>query len=192
MKNIFLSGEFDNYKRSSVTEARQSINESLYNFAQRKITIFISHKHDDLEDLKGIIGFLERTYNVKCYIDSRDPSMPKITSGETATKIKERIKQCNKFILLASNGAIDSKWCNWELGYGDAQKYKDHIALFPFKRENENYDGNEYMKIYPHIVKYFGYETYTNGEKVKAGYYVCAIDKDGNNLITPLESWLEE
>ena len=118
--------------------------------------------------------------------------MPKITSGETATKIKERIKQCDKFILLASNGAIDSKWCNWELGYGDAQKFKDHIALFPFKRENENYDGYEYMEIYPHIVKYSGYETYTNGEKVKAGYYVCTIDKDGINLITPLESWLEK
>ena len=192
IENIFLSGEFDNYKRSSVTEARQSINESLYHYAQRKITIFISHKHDDLEDLKGIIGFLERTYNVKCYIDSRDPAMPKITSGETATKIKERIKQCDKFILLASNGAIDSKWCNWELGYGDAQKFKDHIALFPFKRENENYDGYEYMEIYPHIVKYSGYETYTNGEKVKAGYYVCTIGKDRINLITPLESWLEE
>lgn len=205
MKKIFTSGEFNDFKKSSLNEARQPIsdskqqfNESLIhyygttNYAKKKITIFISHKHDDLEDLKDIIGFLEKTYDVKCYIDSRDPSMPKITSGETATRIKQRINECDKFILLASNGAIDSKWCNWELGYGDAQKFKDHIALFPFKKKEETYKGSEYMQIYPYIVKTYGNETYSGGDSVQAGYYICTTDKNGRDFLIPLKTWLEK
>ena len=42
---------------------------------QDKTTILISHKHNDLEDLKGLLGFLESTYNVKVYIDSQDPNI---------------------------------------------------------------------------------------------------------------------
>jgi len=85
----------------------------------------MSDKHDELEDLKGLIGFLESNYNVKAYIDSRDPSLPRITSAATAQTIKQRIEKCDRFILLATNGAIESKWCNWELGFGDAKKYKN-------------------------------------------------------------------
>ena len=62
--------------------------------------------HDIDEEL---IGLLERKYNIKAYIDSLDKSMPKKTSGETASKIKQRINRCNKFILLATNGAVESK-----------------------------------------------------------------------------------
>ena len=65
-----------------------------------KTTVFISHKHDDLDEIKGLIGLLERKYNIKAYIDSLDKSMPKKTSGETASEIKQRINRCNKFILL--------------------------------------------------------------------------------------------
>lgn len=80
-----------------------------------------------------MLVFLETVYGVKVYIDSQDPSMPKKTFGETAKRIKERFEKCDKFILLATNGAIESKWCNWELGYGDAKKYKRNMVLFPIK-----------------------------------------------------------
>jgi hypothetical protein len=33
--------------------------------------------------------------------------------------------------LYAYTNAINSKWFNWELGLGDAAKYKEHIALLP-------------------------------------------------------------
>lgn len=196
MKEVFLEGDFSRFKRQDLDRARGSITESYVQrsngymtFSAKMPTVFISHKHDDLDDLKGIIGFLEDEYKVKCYIDSKDKSMPNITSGETATKLKDRIKSCDKFILLASNNAVDSKWCNWELGYGDAQKFKDHIALLPFRRTNETYKGNEYMEIYPHIVKVDAY-SYISGKWVTSGYYVCeSIGKDQNNLIS-LKDWL--
>lgn len=187
---IFQQGEFSDYSNISLNESRTEVPEILH-YATAKTTVFISHKHDELDDLKGVIGFLQNKYNVKAYIDSQDPSMPKVTSAETATRIKDRISRCDKFILLATNGAIDSKWCNWELGFGDAQKHDRHIALLPMKPEDtydKIYKGNEYMSIYPHIVYYDGTEKYTNGTHIARGYYVRSKTKNGYS-IKPLDKW---
>lgn len=105
-KDIFDKTIFDGYRVESLTESAQDIIPK-YNFdGSTKTTVFISHKHDDLDEIKGLIGLLERKYNIKAYIDSLDKSMPKKTSGETASKIKQRINRCNKFILLATNGTV--------------------------------------------------------------------------------------
>ena len=56
--------------------------------------------------------------------------------------------------MLATEDAIASKWCNWELGFGDAEKYlTNKIAIFPIKKIGKDFSGNEYLKIYPHILK---------------------------------------
>lgn len=194
MIDIFEQGHFNKYKVESLSHSLQPLYESVQKASAfgRKTTVFISHKHDDLNDLKGIIGFLEKNYNVVTYIDSQDPSMPQKTSGETALRIKNKITTCNKFILLATNGAIESKWCNWELGYGDAQKFKDHIALLPMKPEGQNssYKGTEYMQIYPYITYYNGSERYiNNGQPIKRGYYVRTIKPNGHGKLEPLANW---
>ena len=115
--------------------------------------------------------------------------------GVTASKIKERIRQCDKFILLATDGAVESKWCNWELGYGDSQKFSSKdIAILPLKRKgysDSSYKGNEYMQIYPYISFYEGNETNTTGGYVNRGYYVVTDDEKGVHNIIPLESWLK-
>lgn len=152
-------------------------------------TIFISHKHSDLQDLRGVMGMLEE-YGVKIYIDSMDNKMPKETSGETAKRIKEVIKFCRKFILLATEKAIESYWCNWELGFGDTHKFKEHIAILPIKEIGEydfQYKGNEYLQIYPRI----NYrDSFTNmwGHFFKSGYY---IENPDDNYITELSTWLK-
>lgn len=194
MRKIFEENYFKAYKVDNlITESGQIQEYSQY--GKRLITVFISHKHDDLESLKGVIGFLEKEYDVKAYIDSRDPNMPKVTSGKTATNIKERITRCRKFILLATNGAIESKWCNWELGFGDAKKYKDHIAIMPLKpsgTSDEQYKGNEYMSIYPSIARYDSWDKYSNGDSITPGYYVRTKSDTGNRyIITPLDEWLK-
>ena len=193
MRTIFEQGSFNKYSQVRLDESRSSVLEHSQ-YGIRKTTVFISHKHDDLQDLKGVLGFLQQTYEVKVYIDSQDPTMPKVTSAYTAINIKNRIKQCDKFILLATNGAIESKWCNWELGYGDAQKFKKHIALFPMKPEgayDSEYKGSEYMEIYPYISYFDGTETYTNGKPIPRGYYI-RWREDGSNYITPLGDWFRE
>jgi hypothetical protein len=113
-------------------------------------SVFLSHSHDDSEIVKKAAVFF-RHNGIRIYVDWLDPSMPPITNGETAEKIKTLIKQCDKFVLLATNNAIASKWCNWELGYGDAHKYINKIALFPLPETSSNWTGTEYLRIYPRI-----------------------------------------
>ena len=116
------------------------------------VSVFLSHSHDDLQkaDVNKVIMILRKA-GVRVYIDSLDSSLPPFTNSETAKKIKEQIKLNKKFVLLASNNAISSKWCNWELGFGDAHKYIQHIALFPLADTPTGWNGNEYLRIYPRI-----------------------------------------
>lgn len=190
MKNIFESGDFAHFRTDDLTKSRGPIEIKHSFYGSNKTAVFISHKHDELDELRNIIGFLENTYNVKCYIDSRDPSLPKTTSGETAKRIKERIQGCNKFILIATDAAVESKWCNWELGYGDASKTLSNVAIFPIKKKNTYiYKGNEYLSIYSSISYYGNGEYYDTGTPITPGYYVLTR-KDEHNYITPLSSWL--
>ncbi len=198
MKQIFERGTFSNYRitDSQLNEARTETRTfSQGGRVSYKRTIFLSHKHSDLEDLKDIIGFLQRNYNVDVYIDSMDADMPKKTCGETAQRIKKIIEKCDRFILLATDAAIESKWCNWELGFGDAKKYREKIALFPIKEKGSfdfQYKGNEYMQIYPFVAYYDGTEYYTDGRPVERGYYVCHYEQNGTKtIITPLNNWLK-
>lgn len=115
------------------------------------ITIFLSHSHADRTLIQSLRVLLN-SYNITVYVDWIDDSLPAIASGVTASKLKERIKQCRKFIFLATNNAIDSKWCNWELGIGDGEKFPLHIALFPLAKEGV-FHGKEYFQIYPRIEK---------------------------------------
>lgn len=189
MGNLIEQGSFQMYADVRLDEARSTINE--YSLYSKKTTVFISHKHDELQDLKGVLGFLQRQYDVKAYIDSQDPSMPQITTAATAANLKARIKKCDKFILLATNAAIDSEWCNWELGYGDAQKFKAHIALFPLKPKGSYdylYKGAEYLSLYPYICYEDGTDKYDNGAYIQKGYYVVTPENGKLNYQT-LAHW---
>ncbi len=149
MAYYFNEDHFNSYRISD--SIQNVLNESRTFSYTYKTSVFISHKHDDLDVIKGFLGFLKRL-GVATYIDSFDPTMPDYTCGKTAERIKERIKQCDKFMLLATDNAITSKWCNWELGIGDVHKYKSDIAIVPVKNDNSiNYTGSEFLEIYPYL-----------------------------------------
>ncbi len=196
---IFERGHF---RSNAIQKSR--INESLKEVRtfnsktaySTKPTVFLSHKHNDVEDeeeLKGFMGKLQ-DFGVKVYIDSMDNKMPDQTSGDTASRIKEVIKYCNKFILLATEKAIESYWCNWELGIGDTHKYIEHIAILPIKDRGEydsQYKGNEYLQIYPSIDFENGTRRYNSNKIITEGYYWCKPkNKEGIRYITPLKEWL--
>lgn len=113
----------------------------------KKASVFLSHKHSEVAQLKRIACLLEQLCSW-VYVDWLDPTMPKKTCGKTAENIKKKIIQYDKFILVATENAISSKWCNWELGYGDAQKYNsEKIALFPIRNNGMDWSGSEYLEI---------------------------------------------
>lgn len=162
-----------------------------YFSATSRATVFLSHKHDDIVQLKQVANILQQL-NGSVYVDWLDNTMPRITSGETAIKIKEKIKKYDKFILIATNGAIESKWCNWELGYGDAFKFdKKKIALFPIAKDDGTWKGNEYLQIYPTIQYYDGSQRYSNtNEIIPEGYYYRYKGNNGGFILMPLGDWL--
>lgn len=198
---IFEKGHFRSSRleksiiKESLNRVKTFSSKSAYD---SKTTVFLSHKHKDLEEIEeatGVIEFLE-DLGVKVYIDSMDNKMPNQTSGETAARIKDVIKYCKKFILLATPKALESYWCNWELGIGDVHKFKNHIAILPIKEKGEydfQYKGNEYLQIYPHIDYEDGTSFYrNNGGLIQRGYYVSEPkNKNGVRYITKLENWLK-
>lgn len=157
----------------------------------KRASVFLSHKHDEANTLLQVTYLLEQIH-ASVYVDWQDRSMPDITCGLTAERIKEKIKQYDKFILVATDGAIASKWCNWELGYGDAQKYaQKKIALFPIKEDNRDWTGSEYMELYPTIEIFDGHVRCEITNTIpQANFYV--VYHFGNKRIIPLEDWLNQ
>lgn len=199
---IFERGHF---KASTLSKAnlneflKESRKFSASSAVKSKPTVFISHKHEDVEDSQELEGFVEvlEELGAKVYIDSMDNAMPDQTCGDTAKRIKEIIKFCDKFVLIATERAIESYWCNWELGIGDVHKYIRHIAIVPIKEKGSwdfQYKGNEYLEIYPQIDYEDGTNRYRTSRRIiPEGYYWCKPkNKEGIRLITPLKDWLKE
>lgn len=156
--------------------------------AHRNFSVFLSHKHDEIEHLNRVRQILELV-NVNVYVDWADPAMQHPTNRETAERLKQKIRAYDKFVFIASDAAIASEWCNWEIGYGDAQKYDDDkIAVFPIKQDNRNWTGNEYLQLYPSIEYYDGTTFYSNHERIERGFYVKYYYDQ--NIIIPLLRWL--
>lgn len=153
--------------------------------------IFISHKHSDLTNTLDIICFLSMKYHIGAYVDCFDYRQPLKTSIATAIRIKEVIQQSHRFLFMATNGAIASKWCNWELGYGDSlmhsRKHK-HLAFWALQNtaiKQGNFKGNEYMEMYPFIVYRL------NSSDSDSNGYSVRIRENGYDTYIPLDEWLK-
>jgi hypothetical protein len=112
-------------------------------------TIFLSHSHKDKDLIEPALAFL-RSHGVRVYVDWMDEGMPDVVSGVTAKKIKGKIREQKKFMVLVTENSKDSRWVPWELGFADPVKGMEHIAILPIS-EHGTFVQNEYMKIYPKI-----------------------------------------
>ena len=170
-----------------ITESRAQTR--YFSASNHKLSVFLSHKHSELDYLERVRYLLEKL-NTSVYVDWADPSMQHPTDRKTAEALKDKIKKYDKFVFVASDAAIDSEWCNWEIGYGDAQKYDaDKIALFPIKQDDRERKGNEYLQLYPTIEYFDGTTRYRNThEIILEGFYVKYYFRD--NVIVPLWNWL--
>lgn len=190
--SLITESQLKSFRRSSKNFAF-SINESLKSYKNEssflKTKIFLSHKHDERDYLEGAISFL-KTVGVEVYVDWLDDGMPKTTSGSTAVRIKDKIKENHKFIFLATEGAVNSKWCNWELGLGDAAKYINHIALLPIKNDYYDFSGSEYLEIYPYIYNIDSYQFF-KGSYRSAGTYIAYPSVNGNDKVVSITDWLK-
>lgn len=154
------------------------------NFSKSSATtsIFLSHSHHDKDVVKQAKIFFENL-GISVYVDWADETMPERTNGSTASKIKNQIISINdKFILLATNNAVSSKWCNWEVGIADPFKLPNKkLAILPLANNSGSWDGNEYLQIYPRIER-------NPRESGGEGYYVWYPDGKWETI----ENWLKK
>ncbi len=116
-------------------------------------TVFLSHSHNDREWIQPTVQLLQRA-GVRVYVDWLDEEMPKNVSQETAERLKKKIEDHHKFILLATRNSKESKWVPWELGYADRTKTLDHLAVLPVTALGGwSFEGTEYVEIYPKIIE---------------------------------------
>lgn len=139
-----------NFSNLSLKKSARNLNEAK---SIGNTTIFLSHSHSDKEHFPDILELVGEQINPSnIYVDWIDEGLPDQTNGATASRLKQAIRVCDKFVLLASPKAIRSNWVNWELGFGDGEKYPRHIAIFPWLPDNENWENAEYLQIYSHIL----------------------------------------
>ena len=154
------------------------------------VNVFVSHKHTDRLELQAVKRILEEC-GARPYVDWLDPSMPKETRGETAAMLKQKILHCDKFIFVATQGALDAPWCNWEIGYGDSKKSEtDALSLFAIKDDDGTWRGNEYLQLYPVVEFEDGTTKYKSGVNIPKGYYVEYPSVGGTRRIKTLKEWL--
>jgi len=116
-----------------------------------ELTVFLSHSHHDRSIVEGLIAMLDQI-GIKIYVDWNDKDMPRVTNRETADKIKEQIKKNAIFMILATSRALSSKWVPWEVGIGDQVKGEAQILLIPVADPSGNFQGNEYLQLYSHLI----------------------------------------
>ena len=118
--------------------------------------VFLSHSHLDIaaadsDDVKAARVLLA-SHGIDVYIDSEDPTLPRVTSALTADSLKTHIRLCDKFVLLATTNARNSKWVPWELGFADEARGMPNVAILPVADNYGKWEGNEYMGLYQRIM----------------------------------------
>jgi len=116
--------------------------------------VFLSHSAKDSELILGIKGLIEDLgYDV--FVDGiDDPELDRNNvSSKTAKKLRDIMNSSKSLFFVTTDNADSSKWMPWECGYFDGIKEK--VAIVPIKKTsyNNEYAGQEYLGLYPYIVK---------------------------------------
>lgn len=63
------------------------------------------------------------------------------------------------------------------------------IAIFPVKQDDREWEGKEYLQLYPSIEYFDGTTKYKNGLPIQKGFYVYYHFR---NTITSLVDWISK
>ncbi len=118
--------------------------------ARGQRTAFLCHSHKDQTLVLGLITLLHRE-GWHVYVDWLDASLPDRPNRETARKIKDRIRAADFFLFLATQNAMASRWCPWEIGFADGVKPIDTIFVIPTQDDRGHTHGNEYLDLYRRV-----------------------------------------
>lgn len=112
--------------------------------------IFLSHSFQDADLILGVKEVLESSGQT-VYVDwINDPQLDRSkVVASTADVLRQRMRQCRGFVYASTEAAAQSKWMPWELGFFDALRGSEHIAIMPLAgRADVNPAGQEYLGLY--------------------------------------------
>ncbi len=120
-----------------------------------KFDIFLSHSFLDREEVKGLYQELT-DFGYSVYVDwIVDPQLDRANvTKDSATLVRNRMKNSKTLLLAISTNATLSKWIPWELGYVDGNTNK--CAIIPVSKDvtpPKSFKGTEYLVLYPFIKK---------------------------------------
>lgn len=143
-------GQIKKHGKSSIEDIVKA-KRSTEKEGKKEKSIFLCHSHQDKTIVEKVI-LLFNNIDVNIYVDWMDEAMPKVTNRETAEIIKTKIQNCNRFVFLATYFGLRSKWCDWELGVAYSIKKSDELAILPIESKSGNWQGSEYLQLYPTMI----------------------------------------
>ena len=151
-------GIYSSSELKSIATKKQSLFESRMFSARNvsvttKFDIFLSHSFLDKAEVQGLYQELT-DFGYSVYVDwIVDPHLDRANvTKESATLVRERMKNSKTLLLAISTNATMSKWIPWELGYVDGNTNK--CAIIPVSKEStppKSFKGAEYLILYPFI-----------------------------------------
>ena len=117
-------------------------------------TVFLSHTTADDDDLVAGAVLILQNHGGKVYVDHQDPALPESDCTAIADHLRNVIRACGKFVMLASPETKDSRWIPWELGLGDGIHNQNNVALFPSAESpfDKGWSEREYLSLYWRII----------------------------------------
>lgn len=153
--NVRQRAQAEVRKSGMVKKASQIVLEAYASYSPSKIyDIFLSHSIRDAELILGMKGIFEDLgYTV--YVDwIEDPQMDRSrVTAETADKLRQRMNSSKSLFFVTTSNAESSRWMPWECGFFDGKKEKVAIVPIQATSTNNSYSGQEYLGLYPYIVK---------------------------------------
>lgn len=153
-------GIYSSAELKSIASKKQNLFESkLFSVRNVSVTtkfdIFLSHSFLDKAEVQGLYQELT-DFGYSVYVDwIVDPHLDRANvTKESATLVRERMKNSKSLLLAISTNITMSKWIPWELGYVDGNTNK--CAIIPVSKEStppKSFKGSEYLILYPFIKK---------------------------------------
>ena len=146
--SFYKRSDFSGYMTKTMNEQR-TLRKSLG--AVQKPRVFLSHSHLDDALVAKVINFFQ-AYKAAVYVDWMDDGLPSETNRETAEILKAKIANSPRFIVLATDNSLKSRWMPWELGFADSKLQLANIAILAIAQEDGVFLGNEYLQLYSRII----------------------------------------
>jgi hypothetical protein len=135
--------------------ASQILTEDARRFSpSNRYDVFLSHAYRDGEVILGVKSLIE-ALGMTVYVDwIDDTGLDRGTvTRNTAKVLRERMRASSCLVYAHSANAGESVWMPWELGYFDGFK-PSFVWILPLVDESDSeYEGQEYLGLYPPVEK---------------------------------------